>query len=115
MPFSLPCDTGCTACATAATSVSRMPGLTAAKAARMAPSCIARGALDQFHFFGALEDLDAVDQVGGVDVARLGEFALHVSRPSRRTSDRSPTKPMVAVGERLQRLAGEFRDRKCLV
>ena len=32
-----------------------------------------RGALDQLHLLGALDDLDTVDQVGGIDVSALSE------------------------------------------
>ena len=39
----------------------------------MAPSCITRRALDQLHLLRALDHLDAVDHVGGVDIARLRE------------------------------------------
>ena len=37
-----------------------------------------RGALHQLHLFRALDDLDAVDHVGGIDEARLRERALDV-------------------------------------
>ena len=66
-----------------------------------------RRALDQFHFLRALDDLDLVDHVGGVNITRLRKRALdEIEHRVGHLIGADITDGGVA--ERLQRLGGEF-------